>query len=118
MVNDLYNEGIDFPVAKKDFSKIEQKNIICINVSCHENDLAYSVCESNEKLKNCMDLLLIANENKSHYGYVKDFNRFKCNKTKDNNEKHFCRYYLQCFTCKSLNRTQRTLFNNKCKIKK
>ena len=29
-----------------------------------------------------MDLLLISNENKSHYVYIKDFNRFMCNKNK------------------------------------
>ena len=39
MVNDLDYEGIKFPVSKKDFSKIEQKNNICINVFCYENDL-------------------------------------------------------------------------------
>ena len=37
MVNNLDHEGIGFPVFKKDFSKIEQKNGICINVFCHEN---------------------------------------------------------------------------------
>ena len=30
-----------------------------------------------------MDLLLIADENKSHYMYIKDFNRFMCNITKN-----------------------------------
>ena len=45
-----------------------------------------------------MHLLLITDENKSHYIYIKDFNRFMCNKTKDNNKKHICKYGLQCFT--------------------
>ena len=43
-----------------------------------------------------MDLLLVADENNSHYVQIKDFNRFMCNKTKNN--KHFCRYILQCFS--------------------
>ena len=30
MVNDLDYEGIDFPVSKKDFSKIEKKTNICM----------------------------------------------------------------------------------------
>ena len=30
--------------------------------------------------------------------YVKDFNRFMCNKTKHNGKKHFCKYCLQCFS--------------------
>ena len=45
-----------------------------------------------------MDLLLIADEDKSQYVYIKDFNRFMCNKTKNKNKKHFCRYCLQCFS--------------------
>ena len=30
MVNDLDYEGIDFPVSKKDFNKIEKKTNICM----------------------------------------------------------------------------------------
>ena len=45
-----------------------------------------------------MDLLLIAEENKSHYIYIKDFNKFMCNKTKSNNKKHFRKYCLQFFS--------------------
>ena len=40
-----------------------------------------------------MDLLVILDENKSQYVYIKDFNRFMCNKTKNKNKK-----YLQCFS--------------------
>ena len=45
-----------------------------------------------------MNLLLINDENKSHYAYIKDFNRFILNKTKCKTKKHFCRYCLQCFS--------------------
>ena len=45
-----------------------------------------------------MDLLFITYENKSHYVYVKDFNRFMCNKTKNKNKKHFCRYWFKYFS--------------------
>ena len=34
----------------------------------------------------------------SHYVYIKDFNRFMCNKTKNKNKRHFCKYCLQCFS--------------------
>ena len=98
MINDLDYEGINFPVLKKDFSKIEQKNNICINVFCCENELTYPVYVSNEEFRMCIDLSLITNENKSHYVYIKDFNRFMCNKTKNKSKKHFCRYCLQCFS--------------------
>ena len=54
-----------------------------------------------------MDLLLITDENKSHYVYIKDFNKKKritknknknkSNKTKNKNKKYFCKSCLQCF---------------------
>ena len=48
-----------------------------------------------------MDLLLEINENKSHYEYIKDFDRFLFHKTK-NKKKYFCRSYLQCFSGKNV----------------
>ena len=47
-----------------------------MNVFCYENKLTYPVYVSDQEFKNCMDFLLISNENKSHYVYIKDFNRF------------------------------------------
>ena len=32
MVSDLDYEGIEFPVSRKDYGKIEQKNNVCIDV--------------------------------------------------------------------------------------
>ena len=49
MVNGPDYEGIEFPVSKKDFGKIEKKNNICINVFCYGNNLVYPVYVSNEK---------------------------------------------------------------------
>ena len=45
-----------------------------------------------------MNFFLITDENKSHYVYIKDFNRFVCNKTKNKNKKYFCKFCLQCFS--------------------
>ena len=36
-----------------------------------------------------MNLLLLIGENKSHYVYVKDFDRFIFHKTKNKNKKYF-----------------------------
>ena len=41
---------------------------------------------------------MIADKNNSHYVYINDFNRFMCNKTKNKNKKHFCKYCLQWFS--------------------
>ena len=98
MINDLDCEGIKFPVSKKDYWRIERQNNICINVFCYENNLTYPVYLSDQKFHNSMDLLLITDENRSHYVYIKDFNRFMCNKTRNINKKYFCKCCLQCFS--------------------
>ena len=64
----------------------------------YENGLTYPVYVSDQKFHNSMDLSLISDENKSHYVYVKDFDRFMCNKTKNKNKKYFCKCCLQCFS--------------------
>ena len=96
MVNDLAYSGIKFPdSSRKDNSRIE--NIyISINVFCYENDLVCPFHVSDKKVEKFMDLLLTTNENKLHYVYIKYFNRFMCNKTKNKNKKPFC---LQCRHC-------------------
>ena len=85
VVNNLDYEGIKYPVSKKFFGKIEKKNI-CINVFCSENNLVYPVHISDKILENCMGLLLVTDKNKSHYVYIKNFNRFMCNKTRRKNK--------------------------------
>ena len=50
-----------------DYYRIERGNNICINVFCYKNDLTYPVYVSDQKFKNCMDVLLITKANKSHY---------------------------------------------------
>ena len=90
MINDLNYEGIKFPLSKKDYCRIERQNNICINVFCFENNLAYHVYLSDQKFEcSCINFLLMSNENKSHYMYFIDFNRFMCNKTKNKNKKYF-----------------------------
>ena len=87
MVNDLDSKDIKFPVSKKDYKKIEQKNNICINVFSYENDLTYPVHISKQNFEDHMDLLLIKDENKSHCVYIKGFNKFMFLKTKYKNKK-------------------------------
>ena len=42
----------------KDFSKIEMKNNICINVFRYENELVFPIYVSDQKFEDSMDLLL------------------------------------------------------------
>ena len=59
-------------LCEKGFSKIEKKNSICINVFCYENKVTFSIHVSDQKFENSMDLLLLFDENKSHYVFIKD----------------------------------------------
>ena len=49
-----------------------------------------------------MDLLLISDKFKSHYVYIKDFDRFMFNKTKYKGKKRFCKNCLQCFSSEKI----------------
>ena len=72
LANYLNYNGIKFPLQEKDFSKLEMKNNLCINVF----GLFFPIYLSNQRFENSMVLLLVINENKSHYVYIKDFDKF------------------------------------------
>ena len=57
----------------------------------YDNSIIYPIHVSNEKFSD-----------KSHYVYIKDFNRLMFNKSKNKNKKYFCRYCLQCFSSESI----------------
>ena len=89
-------------MQEKDFSKIEVQNNICINVFGYENKLVFPVYISDQTFKSSIDLLLLINDDKSHYVYIKDFNTFMFHKTKNKNKKWFCKSCLQCFSSQNV----------------
>ena len=89
-------------MQEKDFSKTEVKNNICINVFGYENGLVFPIYVSRQKFEDFMDLLLLIDDGKSHYVYIKDFNRFMFHNTESKNKKRFCRSCLQCFSEKNV----------------
>ena len=102
LINNLNYDGIEFPVQEKDFSKIEVQNNICVNVFGYENKLVFPVYISDQTFKSSIDLLLLIDDDKSHYVYIKDFDRFMFHKTKNKNKKYFCKSCLQCFSSKNV----------------
>ena len=52
------------------------------NVFSYENELVLQIYVSDKRLKDSMDLLLLIDDDKSHYVYIKDFNTFMFHKTK------------------------------------
>ena len=57
---------------------------------------------SKKSNKQELNVLLISNEEKSHYVFIKDFNRLMYSKTKHKDRKHFCMSCLQNFTTKEI----------------
>ena len=102
LANILNYDGIEFPVNKKGFSKIKMKNNIHINVLWHENKLTFPIYNSDQKFENLIDLLLVMYENKSHYAYIKYFDRIMFHKTKNKNRKYFFKSCLRCFSSKTV----------------
>ena len=49
-----------------------------------------------------MDLLHVTDGDKSHYVYIKDFDRFMSHKTKKKKKKYFCKSCFQCFSSKNV----------------
>ena len=78
------------------------KNNICINVFGFENGLVFPIFMLDHKFKDSMDLLLLIDDDKSHYVYIKDFDRFMFHKTKNKNKKYFFKIWLQCFSSKNV----------------
>ena len=85
-------------MQEKFFRKIEVQNNISSNVFGFENKLVFPIYVSNKGYSDSIDLLLLSEDNKSHYVYIKDFNRFMFYKTKNKNKKWFCKSCLQCFS--------------------
>ena len=51
----------------------------------YENELVFPIYFSDQKFEDSIDLLLLINDDKSHYVYIKDFDRF--HKTKNKNKR-------------------------------
>ena len=80
-----------YPVKIRDIHKIEKKNSISISDFGYENKKKRPIYVS----KKCCEekhivLLLIGEERKRHYAFIKDLNTFMYD--------HFCRYCLQFFS--------------------
>ena len=88
--------GVEFPVKVKDVGVIEDMNEIFIKVFSYEDKIVCPV--SKKKYDDCMNLLMIHEDNKSHYVYIKDFNRLMFNASKHGNKKWFCMRCLQHFS--------------------
>ena len=66
----------------------------------YENELVLPIFISKQKFEDLMDLLLLYEDDKSHYVYIKSFDTLMFHKTKNKNKKLFFKSCLQCFSSK------------------
>ena len=85
----------------RDYEIIEERFSINVSAIGYENRV-FPLYASKKSNKQELNVLLISNEEKSHYGFIKDFNRLMYSKTKHKDRKHFCMSCLQNFTTKEI----------------
>ena len=56
--------------------------------------MVFPIHISDQKFEDSMDLLILIDNDKSHYVYIKDLDRSMFHKTKNKNKKWFCRSFL------------------------
>ena len=87
----------------RDYEIIEESFNINVNVFRYGDKISpmYVSKKSNEQV---LYVLLTSNEEKSHYVFIKDFNRlmYSTVKAKNVHKKHFCMSCLQNFTTKEI----------------
>ena len=98
--------GINFPMKARDYEIIEEIFNINVNVFGYENRV-FPLCVSKKINEQVLNVLLISNEEKSHYVFIKDFNKLMYSKTKHKDRKHFCMSCLQNFTTEEISNNHR-----------
>ena len=111
----LNYSDIAFPLDINDYEKIEDRFQMQINVFGYENKV-YPLYISKKSYNQALNLLLVTEKDKSHYVFIKDFNRLMFSITKYKDKKHFCMSCLQNFSTKEIldNHRKRCLLINGC----
>ena len=103
----------------RDYEIIEERFNINVNVFGYENRV-FPLYVSKKCDEQVLNVLLISNEEKSHYVFIKDFNRLMYSKAKHKDRKHFCMSCLQNFPTKEIlnnHRERRLLINDTQAVK-
>ena len=66
---------------------LQRKLIKFINLFGYEDKLVFPIYVFDQKFEDSMNLLLLIDDDKSHYVYIKDFDKFMFHKTKNKNKK-------------------------------
>ena len=77
--------GIDFPMKTDDYELVEKRLQMNVNAFCFENSI-YPIYISKNSNTQVSNVLLLINEEKSHYVFIKDLGELMYSKTKTNNQ--------------------------------
>ena len=73
---------LNFLLEKKVSARLKKKVTFALTCFVMKTNWHFQFTFEIKNSKNSIDLLLVIDENKSHYIYIKDFNRFMFHKTK------------------------------------
>ena len=83
--------GVSYPTPIQDVRKIENQNDLSINVFGYDSeDGVYPLCITKEIKDSHVNLLLITDEEKSHYCLIRNFSALMSHRLKDGHKQHFC----------------------------
>ena len=104
-----------FPLDINDYKKIEDRFQMQVNVFGYENKV-YPLYISKKSYDQRLNLLLITEKDKSHYVFIKDFNRLMFSRIKHKDKKHYYMSCLQNFTTEEIlsNHKKQFLLINGC----
>ena len=77
--------GIDFPMKTDDYELVDKRVQMNVNVFCYENKI-YPIYISKKSNTHVSNVLLLINEEKSHYVFIKDLDELMYSKTKTKNQ--------------------------------
>ena len=95
----LNYSDIVFPLDINDYEKTADRFEVQANVFGFENKVD-PLYFSKKSFDQTLNLLLITEKGKSHYIFIKHFNRFMFSRTKHKDKKHHSMSCLQSFTMK------------------
>ena len=93
---------LNFLSERKILARLKKRTKFALACLVKKNRLTFAVYVSHQKFENSMDLLLVIDENKSHYVHIKYFDRFIFHKAKKKNKKYFYKSCLQCFSRRNM----------------
>ncbi|XP_054720676.1 uncharacterized protein LOC129230303 [Uloborus diversus] len=97
-------EGVEFPVPLTKIPAVEKMNDLRINVfGCEEEEAEiFPLYISKREDTDCINLLLIANEEAQHYCLIRDMSRLISSFSKHNGKCHICYRCLHRFSSEQL----------------